>query len=419
MEKDRLILGENAIFSTDCSKTGVNNNVIVCGTSGCGKTMSVIEPQLLDTYETNLIVTVSKRKLVKKYKPLFEQRGYTVNELNFASPTESDIAYDPISYVRNTSDITFLAQALVKNGDTALKSVDPYWDDAAISLLSALIGLTMKTQPMPSFTHVLSLLDGLEIGGSDDQIEASLNKRFETLARKEPNHFAVRCWRTFSGLPRRTASCVFSTLNTKLDTIFSTELRRMMMQDEKVNFRKLASRKSVLFVTTSAVNPSLHSFVNLFYAHAIKQLFEFAESRPNGKLPIPLRILCDDFATGGRIQNFPEYISIFREKQISVTLLVQSESQLERMYGSSDATTIINNCDTYLYMGGMDIITGKSVSARIDVPLDEVLYMPVGQLIVFRRGQRPIRTERYNILNNQTYRTLTEQYEGKSSDRAI
>ena len=140
-------------------------------------------------------------------------------------------------------------------------------------------------------------------------------------------------------------------------------------------------------------------------------LFEYAESLPYGKLPIPVHVLCDDFATGSRILNFPEYISIFREKQISVTLLVQSESQLESMYGSEDATTIINNCDTYLYMGGMDLKTGRSISERLNAPLEDVLYMPIGQEYIFRRGQRPIVTTRYNITRNEQYRQITQEYE--------
>lgn len=103
--------------------------------------------------------------------------------------------------------------------------------------------------------------------------------------------------------------------------------------------------------------------------------------------------------------------AIFREKQISVTLLLQSESQLESMYGSDDATTIINNCDTYLYMGGMDLKTGRSISERLNIPLDEVLYMPIGQVCIFRRGQRPIITSRYDILENEQYQQITKQYE--------
>ena len=185
----------------------------------------------------------------------------------------------------------------------------------------------------------------------------------------------------------------------------------MMSMSRKVNFCELSSKKTILFVTTSPVNPSLNCFVNIFYGHTFKQLFEFAESQAAGTLPIPVHVLCDDFATGSRILNFPEYISIFREKKISVTLLLQSESQLESMYGPDQATTIINNCDTYLYMGGMDLRTAQNVSLRLNVPLDEVLYMPLGQEVLFRRGQRPIVTQRYDIRNNTLYQQITKKYE--------
>ena len=192
--------------------------------------------------------------------------------------------------------------------------------------------------------------------------------------------------------------------------IFSPELRKMIALEKKVDFRKMATQKTVLFVSTSAVNPALHCFINIFYAQAFKALFEYAESLPDGKLPLPVHVLCDDFATGSRILNFPEYISIFREKQISVTLLVQSESQLESIYGSQDSATIINNCDTYLYMGGMDLKTGRSISERLNAPLEEVLYMPIGQVCIFRRGQKPIITSRYDIMKDEQYRKATIAY---------
>lgn len=141
-----------------------------------------------------------------------------------------------------------------------------------------------------------------------------------------------------------------------------------------------------------------------------KQLFEYAENCPDGVLPVPVHVLCDDFATGGEILNFPEFISIFREKGISVTLLLQSESQLNQMYGTDNSVTIINNCDTYIYLGGMDLRTAQNVSVRLNSPLDEVLYMPIGQEILFRRGQRPIITKRYEIQKNTLYRKITDDY---------
>ena len=186
----------------------------------------------------------------------------------------------------------------------------------------------------------------------------------------------------------------------------------MIAKKPTVDIEHIAKEKSVLFITSSPVNPSLHQFIGAFYSCLFKTLFEFAEECPDGKLPIPVHVLCDDFATGCRVNQFEDLISIFREKQISATILVQSESQLETMYGSDATTTIINNSDTYVYVGGNDLRTARNISERLNVPLDEVLYMPVGQAIIFRRGQKPIAfRHRYDILHDKRYQKITKQYE--------
>lgn len=418
-KNDKMILGKDVCFSTDSKETGLNNNVIVCGSSGCGKTMSISEPRLLETYHSSLIATVTKRRLVDKYKPVFEQRGYVVQDLNFIQPAKSEVAYDPLKYVRSYSDITHLAESVITSRDNKeiLKS-DRYWEESATSLLAAEIAYVLMTNENASFADVLKFHDELnykERGG--DRFTTAHDEKFERLAADDPGCFACSCWRTFRDVSSKTAGCILSVMNTTIDTLFSPELRKLIAKEEQVDFEQLASRKTVLFVSTSAVNPALHCFVNMFYAQAFKTLFEYAESLPSGKLPLPVHVLCDDFATGSRILNFPEYISIFREKQISVTLLLQSESQLESIYGHEDATTIINNCDTYLYMGGMDLKTGRSVSERLNTPLEDVLYMPLGQEYIFRRGQRPIITNRYDITKNRLYVEITEQYEKRIAEQ--
>lgn len=262
---------------------------------------------------------------------MFSRRGYIVEDLNFINPSESDVAYDPLEYVSSYADIRFLAESLVKADQQKDKSTaDPYWDHAAISLLSVEIAYILMTEQAPTFADVLELHDRITFEERSNQIETSLDILFDIVEKTNPGSFAVSCWRSFRQLPLKTASCVFGTLNTTMDTIFSPKLRAMIAQKKKVDFEKFASQKTVLFISTSAVNPALHNFINIFYAQAFKQLFEFAESRLSGRLPIPVYVLCDDFATGCRILNFPKYISIFREKGISVTLLVQSESQIER-----------------------------------------------------------------------------------------
>ena len=403
--------GENAVFSMDCEKTGLNNNVVVCASSGGGKTMSIIEPRLLETHNTSLVVTVTKRKLVRKYGKMFTSRGYRVLDLNFAMPKTSNISYDPIRYISGYTDIRHLADSIINTENEINKNVDPYWNNTGASFLSALIAYVMMTKSEPCFSDVLELLDTFEMAeGSNSNLVTNLDQKFEAVAEKDSHCFAIACWNSFKNLSIKTAGCVYGVVTTAVSKVFSQELRLTMRYGQKIDFCDLANERTVLFITTSAVNPSLNCFVNIFYAQMFKQLFEYAESLPDAKLPLPVSVLCDDFATGSRIQNFPEYISVFREKQINVTLLLQSESQLEKKYGPEDAVTIINNCDTYIYMGGMDLKTCWHISERLNIPLEEVLYMPVGKVVIFRRGQKPIITERYNILENAAYKEINAQF---------
>lgn len=409
MRSEQIILGAGCTYSTDCTETQLNNNVIVVGGSGSGKTMSIIEPRLLETTHSSSMITVSKRYLVKKYMPIFQKRGYTVWDLNLSSPEESNVFYDPLQFIKSYADINFLASGIVNAEPKKQKNLtaDPYWDQGAQSLLAAEIAYTLMTEDDPSFLDVLTLHEKLEITETGGRIQTTLDANFDYIERKKPNSFAVRCWKSFQQLPIKTALCIFSTLNVTIDTLFSPELKACIGQKQNINFRRLATERIVLFITTSAVNPALHSFANLLYSQSIKELFEYAETRIDGCLPTPVQLLCDDFACGSAILNFPEYISIFREKQVSAIILLQSESQLERMYTPEDATTIINNCDTYVYMGGMDFKTSKNISERLNWPLEDVLYMPIGTVIVFRRGQKPIVTKRYPVQEHPLYQQVS------------
>ena len=410
---DNIILGENCVFSSNCDETQLNNNILVVGSSGCGKTMSVSEPRLLNTENSNLIITISKRKLYYKYKPLLIERGYNVLDLNFVSPEESDVGYDPLAYVEDANDMAFLAQNIVNLDPRKERctKMDPYWDEISESLVVAIASLAKWKDKRASFSDVLDLHHRLRVfDGYGSQIATSLDDEFDVFIKECPDSAGASAWNSFRQLPMKTAMCSYSSLNVVIDTIFSDSLKEMMRKPS-VDFRKLANEKTVLFVTTSAVNPSLNAFVNMFYSQAIKSLFEYAELQPDGSLPIPTHLLCDDFAVGAPINRFHEFISIMREKKISATILLQSESQLEAMYGSDKSTTIINNCDSYVFLGGMDLRTCKNVSEKLNIPLDEVLYMPIGTVALFRRGQRPCMTKRYNILENNLYKKITKNYE--------
>lgn len=411
MKYDQVILGENCEYSMDSESTGVNNNVLVIGGTGCGKTMSISEPRLLGTCNSSLITTVTKRRIVDKYAPQKRREGYEVLELNFADAERSTVGYDALDYIGSYEDITDYAQSVVASNPKKKRSnEDPYWDDCSVSLLSALMAYCMMTKEHATMADVMRMIDRMNIRDGVGQIETDLDQKFSTLAERRPDCFAVARWNTFRNLPIKTASCVYSTLKTSLDRVFTPSVLALSRKKRRVDFRSIAGKKTLLFVVTSPMNQAQQSFINLFYAQAFKELFEFAEEQPEGVLPIPVHILCDDFATGGRVQDFDQHISIFREKGISVTVLLQSLTQLESMYGEKEATTVVNNFDTMVYMGGMDLGTARNMSQRANLPLEDVLYMPIGQIMVFRRGQRPTVTQRYNILANPMYQKITEEY---------
>ena len=419
---DRLILGagENCIFSSDSQKTGLNNNILVIGASGCGKTVSILEPRILETFHKSLIATVTKRRIVKMYSSLMKRRGYKVWDLNFVHPGDGNCGYDPLQHIGSYNDITFLARSIVlANPQKAQSNADPYWYDGAVSLLAAEISYILITKDNPTFADVLEFHNSLKFEERSGVISTNYDRKFEQLAREDPSCFAVTCWKSFKQLPVRTASCIFSVLNTAIDSVFTPELKEMFRMEKMVDFEELASEKTVLFITTSPVNSSLNSFISSFYGTVFKDLFEYAEEQPDGKLPVPVDVLADDFATGCPVHMFEQYVSIFREKGLSVTAIIQSESQLGSLYGRDKATTIINNCDTIVFMGSMDLETVRSISARANRPLEDVLYMPIGSEIIFRRGMKPIFTKRYDIFQNEMYQEVTADYEKRvESERA-
>lgn len=391
--------GTECTYSMDCGQTQLNNNVAVVGGSGSGKSLSISAPTMLYTYNKSLVVTVSKRKLVQDFARVFRRRGYTVLDLNLSDVRESGIGFDPLRYCRTDADIANLANAIAWSGtDKESYRGDPFWNDTAAQLLRALIGYAKIRYRYVNFNTVIKLYDRIQ---PDENLRTGLDEAFEDIKFDYPSCY--NDWAAFRRLHENGLRSVWASLGTPLHTVFTPEVRELIIKEPQVDIRKIGQKKTVLFLTSSPAKTAEHRFINIFYSQLFKELYEYAEQCEEGRLPIPVHVLCDDFACGSQIPDFPQLISVFREKRISVTLLLQSESQLSSMYGKNGATTIINNCDSYVYLGGMDYDTASVVSRRIDVPVNDILWMPVGQEILFRRGQKPIRTERYDIFHDKLY----------------
>lgn len=410
--KDVSCLADGLVVSTDPSITGINANEMIVGPTGCGKSVSNAYSRILHTFDSSVVVPINKKAIKERFTDLLQSRGYEVYDLNFACPEKSTVGFDPMHFIHKDEDVVETARSLIEAGEDQFGrgKLDAYWNDSATSVLSAEIGLVrlnaMYEGKEASFADVIDLHRSIVVNPLEPLTYTNIDALFDKADEIYPGNQASQMWRTIRGLAQVTSSCIFSMVNNAYDKIFPPSVIELMKKPKQVDFKRLGTTKCALFITSSPVNKSLDRFVNLMYSDMFRELFDYAESREDSRLPVPIHIICDDFACGSKIRSFADYISIFRASGISVSLLVQSESQMEDMYGRAAATSILNNVDTYIYMGGMDSTTIHNIAYRFDKPFVEIQSLPLEQVLVFRRGSEPIKARRYQLFDDPLYKEM-------------
>ncbi len=385
-EQSNMILGKDRVYSLDTYSTKRNNNVMVVGASGAGKTRGIVSPNLMEA-TGSYIVSDPKGSLYGKYKGYLEERGYVVKKLDFTDPINS-VHYNFLSYIREPKDIIKAAHMLAYEENT---TQDPFWDHSAAMLLSSLIAYTIENLNASerNFRSIEKLLQSAKRGAYTSDDDSLLDRLMDGHASRFPDSWAVRQYKNVAVAPERTFNSILITLTSKIRNFNSQELTEMMSRDD-VNIPSIGKKKTALFVVVSDTDRSMDNLANLFFTQAMNELCRYADKEcKDYKLPVPVRFILDDFATNCRIDEFPRMVASIRSRGISAMLMIQAESQLMDSYGQ-DGRTIIGNCDTYVYMGGTDVETAKAVAERCDVPVKKILNMPVGTNVIFRRGEEPI-----------------------------
>lgn len=390
IKEDMMILAKDQYFSLNCMETLRNNNVLVVGTCGAGKTRGIVAPNLLQA-TGSYIVSDPKGNLYRKYGSYLRSKGYRVQCLDFVHP-ERSAHYNCLKYVHNSHDIVKLATMLVYQRKIASLQ-DPFWEEAATMLLSALIGYLVENKTLSdddrNLQSILKLIRVGRRGDYNNEGKTVLEKIMDEFGKNNPKSWAYTQFQNANVAANKTFDSILITLTSKLG-IFDTEELRKMMRDDELNIASIGQKKTALFVVVSDTDRSMDALANLFFTQAMNELCLYADEKCRDNcLPVPVRFLLDDFATNCRIEEFPRMIASIRSRGISTMLMIQAESQLTEGYGH-DGRTIIGNCDTYIYLGGNDLDTAKAVAERCDLPFNKVLTMPVGRNWIFRRGEEPV-----------------------------
>lgn len=388
-----LVIAQECRYSLDDRATRLNNNVLVIGGSGTGKTRTIVSPNI-EQAVGSYIVFDPKGQLYKKYAAYLKERGYNVGLLDFTGSGKG-LRYNPFAVVKTPRDIMKITELLVQPGEAKDTRADPFWDRTTRILLNALIGYLCETDELPrTLESVLKLLREGE-RYERDQKDSPLSVRFIELRGEKPDSWAYTQFNNINVCPDETYDSVRATLAGKFANLDTPEIRSLTCRSD-IDFRQIGSEKTAVFVTVSDTDRSMDGLANMFVTQAMQQLCSFADRFKDGRLPVPVRFILDDFATNCRIAEFPRMISTIRSRSISAMIIIQSEAQLTQYYNRDDKT-VISNCDTYVYLGGNDIETARSVSERSNKPLDKILNMPVGACWVFRRGEAPIFTKENEI----------------------
>ena len=409
--KSRRILAKDVFVSNDTWVTGINNNDLLVGPAGAGKTRGYVAPNILHTQDS-LIVADTKGNLCRLYGEHLRKRGYTVMHLDFTDVASTPWGYNPLAYIRkcrdseankagdyySEQDIKKIAQAICP----CLNSKEPFWDQAAQMYLEAILLFVMNL--LPPWQHNLyeayTFLSRMGTMDLENIVEEECTAHPDSaFARKmsliRQNERADKMDASIKGI-----------LAQHLDVVTYSGVKRMFRMKEQVDLGAFLRGKTALFLSVSDSDRSQDALINLFYTQALQYLMAAADRQPDSRLPIPVRFILDDFSTNTVIPDFDKIISVIRSREIYVSVIIQSLSQLEGLYDCARAQTIINNCDHCLYLGGTDSQTAEYFARKFNCQVSTVLNMPLDTLFIFERGSVPKKARKYELDSDTAYRSL-------------
>lgn len=387
------IFGMNERISNNPRISGMNGNDICFGTAGKGKTGSYVIPNI-QNIDGSLIVSDTKGQLARMFSKELKEKGYTVYCLDFVNPEKSAI-YNPLRFIRTyvdgrvrDQDIMALAHILCPPGQD--KNA-PMWEQLTVNFISMAISYVMEeySEKERNLLNAAEFIRNFNMRYKNGYLDRWMLNHEGCLAEKKYREIisykdADRMFGSVLGMASDNLQ-IFSLLESEY--IFD-ESKANRMRKPVLDLAEIGEKKTVLFINVSDMDSTFDKMINILYTQVMTVLCREADQNPSGKLNCHVRIIMDDFAASAKIPDFTKYISVMRSRDISVSIILQSLTQLESMYSHGESTTIINNCDHLLYWGCQDPETAEMVAQRANIPAEEILSMPNDKAYLIVSGQR-------------------------------
>jgi len=435
--QENLILTKNARIGLDGRKHRRNLNVMVVGGSGAGKTRFYAKPNVMQC-NTSFVVLDPKGEILRDTGNLLRQQGYEIRVLDLINLNRSH-GYNPFAYLRDDKDVLKLVSNIVRNTTPkGAQSNDPFWERAETALMEALILYLIHEAPPEeqNFPMVMEMIGAAEVREEDEEYASVLDELFERLENRDPEHLAVKQHHIFKLAAGKTAKSILISLGVRLEKFNLPQIAGVVNHDE-MDFASVGEKKTALFAVIPDNDSSLNFIIGMMYTQLFQELYYRADHLHNGQLPVHVHFVMDEFANVALPDEFDKLLSTMRSREISVSIIIQNMAQLKALF-EKQWESIVGNCDEFLYLGGNEQSTheyvskllgketidtntyGQSkgrngsystnwqISGRELLMPDEVRLLDNRDALLFVRGERAIRDEKYDLLRHPNIRMTAD-----------
>lgn len=450
--EDNKLLTQNVRMGLDGHRHRRNLNVLVCGGSGAGKTRFYAKPNVMQA-NTSMVILDPKGEILRDTGQLLREKGYEVRILDLINMEKSH-CYNPFVYLKTDNDVQRLVTNLFKATTVkGAQSSDPFWDTAASMLLLSLVFFLKYEAPTEeqNFPMVMELLRNGDIPEDVDGYMSPLDELMDRLEAREPDHIALKYYRNYRSGAAKTVKSIQITLAARLEKFNLESLSALTVTDE-LDLASMGEKKVALFALIPDNDTSFNFLISILYTQLFQQLFYTADRKYGGLLPVHVHFIMDEFANVSLPDDFEKILSVMRSRGVSVSIILQNMAQFKALF-EKQWESIAGNCDTFLYLGGNEQATHKYVSELLGketidtntygkssgksgnystnyqnsgrelMTPDEVRMLDNRYALLFIRGERPIKDEKYNLLKHPNIHLTTDggmpPYEHGRVDHAV